>query len=142
MEPGAPFFLMLVLAAAALGCGGVADDLTRAESAYDQAQYDTAEVWLLDLDRSVASMDVGQRARYFYVRGMTSYRLGQRDDALHFLALAREEAGNEQASALPEQQRRTMERALTELTPTEAASFHAREATAENASGEESPASN
>jgi hypothetical protein len=57
---------------------------------------------------------------------MTAYRLGQRNDALHYLALAREV--EEDTSTLTADQKRTMERTLTELTPNDS-SFRARDAT-------------
>ncbi len=121
------------------GCAALRDDMQRAEDSYDQARYDDALVWLEDLEEDTPDMDLDMRTRFYYLRGMTAYRLGHRDHALHYLAVARELAGEETSAALRPEQRQTMERALTELTPHDA-SFHAREANAaETAGGETEP---
>jgi len=52
---------------------------------------------------------------------MSAYRLGKRNDALHFLALAREVSGDNAEGLRPEW-KDTMDRTLTELTPTSATS--------------------
>jgi hypothetical protein len=111
--------LMLVSAvvAALAGCGTLSNDLIQAENAYEEAKYDEAEVWLADIDSGVAKLDTEHRARFYYMRGMTAYRLGRRNDALHYLVLAREEAGNSQASHISAEKRQIMERTLVELTP-------------------------
>ena len=117
-------------------CAALSDDLRRAEQAYEQAQYEDALVWLDDLEDDAPDMDVDQRARFYFLRGMTAYRLVQRNDALHYLALAREQAG-EQGEGLRPEWRTSMDRTLTELMPTAPRSFYARsEATAGTAGGE------
>lgn len=108
------------------GCAALQDDMQRAEVAYDQARYEEALVWLDDLEDDSPEMDLDMRARFYYLRGMTAYRLGHRNHALHYLAVAREVAGDPSTGALRAEQRQTMERALTELTPQDA-SFRARE---------------
>jgi hypothetical protein len=45
-------------------------------------------VWR-ELERDEASLAAPERSRYAYLRGMTDYRLGFRDDARHWLALAK-----------------------------------------------------
>ena len=107
-----PLLLLLVG-----GCGTLSNDLIQAENAYEEAKYDDAEVWLADIGSDVVSLDAEHRARFYYVRGMTAYRLGRRDDALHFLALAREESGNAQDSHLSTEKRAIMDRTLDELIP-------------------------
>ncbi|MBW2460294.1 MAG: hypothetical protein JRH11_01525 [Deltaproteobacteria bacterium] len=111
--------LILVLAAGALlgACGTLSNDLIQAENAYEEAKYDDAEVWLADIGSDVAVLDDEHRARFYYLRGMTAYRLGRRDDALHFLALAREESGHADSSHLSAEKRSIMDRTLDELTP-------------------------
>ncbi|MBX3269354.1 MAG: hypothetical protein KF729_03785 [Sandaracinaceae bacterium] len=101
---------------ACVGCAAVADDLRRAEQSYEAARYENARVWLRDLEGDAPGMDVEMRARYFYLRGMTEYRLGHRADALHYLAVAREIAGDGGAGLRPEW-RQLMDRTLSELTP-------------------------
>lgn len=119
-----PVFILLLV----LGCGALREDLGRAEQCYHEARYQDATTYLVSLQEHVPDMDQPERAKYFYLRGMTSYRLGDRDDALHYLALAREEAGG--AQGLDAQERKQMQHALAELTPQDA-SFHARKSAAE-----------
>lgn len=92
--------------------------MRRAEQAYDEARYESAEVWLTDLEDRAAGMDDETRALYFYLRGMTEYRLGQRLRALHYLAVAREIAGERDEGLHPEQAR-ILDATLAELTPIE-----------------------
>ena len=63
--------------------------------------------------------------RFYFLRGMTAYRLDHRDDALFYLGIAREVAGEGDGSLGPRWQQ-TMERTIAELTP-ESATFRARE---------------
>ena len=100
-------------------CAQLREDLRKAEADYDAARYENAVVWLDDLERDTPSMDEQMRARFYYLRGMTAYRLNRRTEALHYLALAREVAG-EQGVGLREQWRSTLEGTLEELTPTTA----------------------
>jgi uncharacterized protein YceK len=113
--------LILALAIALAGCASLRDDMSRAESAYDASDYDASLVWLTDLETQVPDMDMPMRARFYYMRGMTAYRLGKRNDALHYLALAREVAGPRGEGMRAEWQQQ-MERALTDLTPHDASS--------------------
>ncbi len=110
---GSALGLALVVAS---GCAAVQGDMARAEAAYDAARYEDTLVWLTDLEDDAPSMDPDSRARYYYLRGMTEYRLGHRSPALHYLAVAREVAGDQGAGLRPEW-RQIMERTLGELTP-------------------------
>ena len=117
---------IIVIAASLLSaCGAAAARLARAEDSYDQARYETALSWLEDLERDVPSLNQGQRARFYYTRGMTEYRLGHRDEALYFLAVAREIAGEDDVG-LREEQNELLTRTLGELTPTAPLTHHAR----------------
>ena len=97
-------------------CASVRDDLNRAQHNYEEAHYERALAWLDSLDAEYPGMSDDSRARYLYLRGMTAYRLGVRADALHYLALAREVAGD-QGRALGPQWRGNMQRTLAELAP-------------------------
>ena len=97
-------------------CAALSDDMNRAETAYGSARYEDTLIWLRDLEDDAPSMDLEMRARYYYLRGMTEYRLGHRGESLHFLAVAREVAGDGGAGLRPEW-RQIMDRTLTELTP-------------------------
>lgn len=110
------FGLVLTLGA----CGAAAAELRRAEQSYEQARYENALSWLTDLEPNAPTLGHDERARYFYVRGMTEYRLGHRPEALHYLAVAREVVGDDSTGGgLREEQRELMTRTLAELLPTE-----------------------
>jgi hypothetical protein len=115
------------------GCAAVRDDMRRAETSYEQARYEDTLVWLRDLEHDAPGMDPEMRARYFYLRGMTEYRLGHRSYALHYLAVAREVAGDQGAGLRPEW-RPIMERTLAELTP-RGMDFHPPPAESAHAAG-------
>jgi hypothetical protein len=111
--------LALVTSALLLGaCAATATEMRRAEEAYEQARFDAARTWLVDLEDEAPSMDEAMRTRYFYLRGMAEHRLGNRLEALHYLAVARELAG-ERGRALRDEQRELLERTLSELEPRE-----------------------
>lgn len=118
------FLLALSLAPLGSGCAALADDLHRSQEAYDSARYDAALIWLEDLEKDVPDMEPSMRARFYFLRGMTAYRLGWRTEALHYLALARETAGDRGESLGPVW-RVLLTRTLTELTPT-TGTFRAR----------------
>lgn len=105
---------LLVLCLLLYGCAALRDDMRRAESAFDQARYEDVMVWLDHLEPDVVRMDQSMRARFYYLRGLTAYRLGDRVTARHALALARVEAGPGQASLRPEW-RTNLESALRDL---------------------------
>jgi hypothetical protein len=122
LAPRVPLRLVLSLAvalgasSALAGCASLRDDLQHAETAFDAARYDESEVWLRDLERHAPEMDVEQRSRFYYMRGMTAYRLRHRADALHYLALAREVSGPRHMGLRPEWVT-AMTRAIDELAP-------------------------
>jgi hypothetical protein len=78
-----------VLLSSALGCAGHSDALARGQRYYEDNQYERALALWRDLDRRGARFSAAERVRYAYFRGMTDYRLGYRDDARHWLAIAR-----------------------------------------------------
>lgn len=123
-QPLAPLvrgsLLAALLCAGGLGgCTTWSNEIHQAELAYDEARPDAALAWLDVVgDDNVGRMELQDRARYLYVRGMTEFRLGRRDDALYHLAMAREVAGGD-GVGLRREQRELMDRTLAELTPTE-----------------------
>ena len=116
MKPLIRIMAVGLLMALFAGCAAVADDLRRAERSYDEARFEDSLVWLTDLERDAPAMNQEMRARYYYLRGMTEYRLEHRANALHYLAIAREIVG-ERGRGLRPERRHIMERALAELTP-------------------------
>lgn len=76
-----------------LACAGYGDALARGQRYYEDNQYERALALWRDLDRRQASFAPAERTRYAYFRGMTDYRLGYRDDARHWLAIAKARDG-------------------------------------------------
>ncbi len=111
--------LLVAVALGIAGCTSLSSDLQKAQSLYGDARYEDALAWLGQLEREADGMDDGERARFYYLRGMTAFRLGQRDDALHYLALASTLLA-EDSSRLPDPWRPVMQRTLDEITPREA----------------------
>jgi hypothetical protein len=106
--------LLLALCSAIAGCAALADDLRRVEAAYSGARYQDAMVWLVSLEDSAPQMEEDQRARFFFMRGMTAYRLGDERGARHYLALAQEIAGPD-ARALRSEWRQVLTRTMGEV---------------------------
>ncbi len=139
--------LWLALASNALaGCAQLRDEMRYAQQSYDRERYEDALVWLSDLEDDLPEMDRRMRARFYFLRGMTAYHLQQRDDALHYLALAREEVTlakerNARRAVLPPEWSEELNARLNELTPTERGAFHARPDGAAGSGGEQPPSS-
>ena len=93
------------------GCQNHRDQLDRADAHYRAARYEAALTNLEDLEADFAHLDANEQVRYRYVRGMTSERLGQRDEARHWLVLARESV-EQRPSALDEETRALLQRTL------------------------------
>jgi hypothetical protein len=70
-------------------CAGHSDAIERGQRYYEDNQYERALALWRDLDRRDATLPPAERARFAYFRGMTDYRLGFRDDARHWLAIAK-----------------------------------------------------
>ncbi len=108
-----------------VACGAASATLRRAEQSYEQARYETTLSWLVDLEPDAPTLGHDERARFFYLRGMTEYRLGHRDEALYYLAVAREIAGDDSIGLRREQQD-LLTRTLAELEPTGPLTHRAR----------------
>lgn len=105
-------FILLGLLTA---CTTHRDDLRRAQVAFSAARYEEVEIWIADLEPELGRMTVAERATYFYLAGMSAYRIGQRSRARHALALCREEARYVPGFAEP--WRRNLHSALADLEP-------------------------
>jgi hypothetical protein len=70
-------------------CSANHDALVRGQRYYEDNQYERALAVWRDLARHETSLTASERARYAYLRGMTDYRLGFRDEARHWLAMAK-----------------------------------------------------
>ena len=78
---------LLLLCAAA--CSAHRDALERGHSYYEDNRFEQALAVWRELERDESRLRPYERSRYAYLRGMTDYRLGFRDDARHWLGLAR-----------------------------------------------------
>lgn len=111
---------VLILALAALGavalvgCSTYADMLRRGQGYYEHNEYERAlAVWRhLEDDRD--SLGPEGRVRYYYLRGMTDFRLGYGADARYWLGLA--QASRDTArDALDEDETKRLEETLSGL---------------------------
>jgi hypothetical protein len=81
---------LVALAALMLGgCFGPREILARGQAYYENNEYERALAVWRELERHESVLSSAERARYAYLRGMTDYRLGFRDDARHWLAMAK-----------------------------------------------------
>lgn len=72
----------------AFGCTTHAGHLHRGQRLYQQDDYESAlAIWRV-LERDMGALSAQNQARYAYLRGMTGYQLGFKQDARHWLALA------------------------------------------------------
>ena len=108
-----------------LACAQLSDELLTVEAGYREARYEDVVAWLDDIERDLPDMEQPERARFYFLRGMSAHRLGDQDNALHYLALARETAG-ETGQGLREPWKEQLDATLAALTPT-TATHHARE---------------
>jgi len=90
-----------LLLASSWGCASTQGDLERATFHYEEARYESALAWLAELEAELPRMTPAERSKFLYLRGMSAYRLGQRDDAVHYLALARESVALDTTSLSP-----------------------------------------
>ncbi len=114
----APFglgWLLIALATVApLGCQNYQDQLQRGQGYYEQNQYEHALALFRHLEKDQDSLSPSERVRYYYLRGMTDFRLQYKADAHYWLGLAR--AGEKKAEgALDADELQRLEKALEEL---------------------------
>ena len=116
--------LLTCLTLAPSACTSTATELRAAQALYKSARYEQCQSYLEALEREVDAMDERDLTRFHYLRGMTAFRLGQADDALHYLALAAA-LTDEDPLRLPENWLPILHRTLEQVTPV-TASPHAR----------------
>jgi len=127
-----PAARICLVALGLLGCGRLEEHVRHADEAYRNARYGDAEEWLERVEGDVGELDIEAQSRFYFVRGMTAYRLEHRDEALHYLALARE-TSSRQGGALSADDSAQLERAIVEMLPT-TADHHARPAPTDESS--------
>jgi hypothetical protein len=101
---------------ALIACTTVRDDLRRAEAAFSEARYEDVEAWAAELAPDVSTMTAEERAHYYYLAGMSAFRIGKRARARHALVLCREEIELGKVQ-LPESWSRNLHAALEQLAP-------------------------
>jgi hypothetical protein len=121
-------FVVTCLLLVTSACTTAASELRASQALYKDARYEECQHYLEALEVEVEAMNDRDLTRFYYLRGMTAFRLGQADDALHYLALAAT-LTDEDALRLPEAWLPIMRRTLEQVTPT-TASPHARSASA------------
>jgi hypothetical protein len=109
-----PFEAAVVLALIGMGCQTYQDDLTRSQRAFEQNEHEHALAILRRLEPDTDRLAVNEQAQYFYLRGMTDYRIGYAIDARHWLALA-QALVETTPGLLPEDWKGRMKDALAEL---------------------------
>jgi hypothetical protein len=105
-------------------CTSTASELRTTQTLYKDARYEQCQQFLEALEPDVPDMNDRDLTRYYYLRGMTAFRLDHADDALHYLALAATLVDDVQ-TRLPATWLPILRRTLEQVTPT-TASPHAR----------------
>ncbi len=105
-----------MLAAIAGGCASVGNDLERGRQHYASSQYAAALRVFLEIQQEIPALPASRQALYYYYRGMTHYRLGQRSDARYYLGQAHELVSMN-PRIIGEDHRRTIEETLRVVTP-------------------------
>jgi len=95
-------------------CATYREDLDRGQRFYDENHYDRALATWRSLEPDLDSLEYADQSRYAYLRGMTDYRLGFREDARHWLGLA-SAIDQRHPGGLTEEWRAHLEKALTDL---------------------------
>lgn len=95
-------------------CSNYADMLRRGQGYYEHNEYERAlAVWRhLEADRD--SLTAEGRVRYYYLRGMTDFRLGYRAEARYWLGLAQASRSSSK-SALNEDEGKRLDETLAGL---------------------------
>lgn len=95
-------------------CTNYSHQLQRGQGYYERNQYEMALAVWRNLEADQDSLSDAEMVRYCYLRGMTAFRLGYRDDARYWLGLST--AGQTKVKdALAEDERERMARTLAEL---------------------------
>lgn len=81
--------VLLGLVIALAGCNTYRDHLARSQKHFEQNNYEPALGLLRNMENDLDRLSPAERAHYAYLRGMSDYRIGYRQDARHWLALAR-----------------------------------------------------
>lgn len=115
----AAILALALFGGAATGCATYTQDLDRGIKHYDASEHEKALAVFRSLENDTDSFDGKERARYYYYRGMTDYRLATaeyevRPDARYWLGLAH--AANEKTpGSLSDEQKKRLADAMSDL---------------------------
>ena len=104
----------IAIAMLCVGCTTYRDALGRSQDAFAKNEYEQSLGLLRALEPDVGHLSPAEQAQYAYLRGMTDYRIGHRNDARHWLALARAQ-DDASPGMLPVEWKSRMNEALSEL---------------------------
>jgi hypothetical protein len=107
-------FVFLVAACSLVACQNYKDQLQRGQGYYEQNQYEAALAVFRHLESDQSALNQDEVIRYCYLRGMTDFRLGFRQDARYWLGLAKS-ADNPEHSPLLEDELGRLNATLDEL---------------------------
>jgi hypothetical protein len=82
-------FALLFALSTTTACNTYRDQLVRSQHVFEQNEHEKTLGLLRALENDVTRLTTPEQAEYAYLRGMTDYRLGHRNDARHWLAIAR-----------------------------------------------------
>src|SRR5207245_10105251 len=97
-------------------CASIDEDLERGRRHYAATQYAAAMRVFLEIQNEVPGLAASKQALYYYYRGMTHYRLGQRSDARYYLGQAAEIVAMD-PNVMRDDHKRTLEETLRALQP-------------------------
>lgn len=95
-------------------CSTYRDELLRSQQSFDQNQHERALALLRALEPNATRLSLGEQAQYAYLRGMSDYRIGYRNDARHWLSIAKAHEDASQGT-LPAEWTARMNEALEEM---------------------------
>lgn len=105
---------LAALAVSLVGCATYREDLNRGQRFYEENEYEHSLAIFRVLESDMDSLELEDQARYAYLRGMADYRLSFRQDARHWLAVAKA-IEQEHPGGLNPQWKQRLEETLNEL---------------------------
>lgn len=103
-----------LVALGSVSCQNYRDQLQRGQGYYEQNQYESALAIWRNLERDQSALSRPEMVRYCYLRGMTDFRLGYREDARYWLGLAKA-ATTKGTPALEPDESKRLEETLNDL---------------------------
>lgn len=88
------------------GCRNYSDLLDRGQGYYEENRYELALAVFRHLEQDQDSLESPERVRYYYLRGMTDYRLGYESHARYWLALAQASSARARSALNEDEQKR------------------------------------